>query len=92
MPKHAFVPASLGELSVLCSPGVAWAPELLGSRCVVDEVGLPVKQKKVIFAHFSVFSSPGSEGWVPLHMVWVWGALLSGTGTPDPPARDGWQG
>lgn len=31
------------------------ARELLGSPCVVDEVGLPVKLKKVIFAHFSVF-------------------------------------
>lgn len=61
MPKHAFVPASLGELSVVCSPGVAWAPELLGSRCVVDEVGLPVKQKKSFLLIFQCFPPQGAR-------------------------------
>lgn len=34
MSKHAFVPASFGELSVVCSLGVSWARELVG-RVVV---------------------------------------------------------
>lgn len=35
VPKHAFVPASLGELSVVCSLGVSRAREPLG-RVVVS--------------------------------------------------------
>lgn len=34
MSKHAFVPASFGELSVVCSLGVSWTRELVG-RVVV---------------------------------------------------------
>lgn len=66
MPKHAFVPASLGELSVVCSPGVTWTPELLGSRRVVDEVGLPVKHKKSFLLIFQCFPPQGAGCGAPL--------------------------
>lgn len=60
------------------------------SRCVVDEVGLPVKLNH--FCSFFSLSSPGSE---VLDTIWVRGPLLSGTKLPNSPAfcatKDVWQ-
>lgn len=66
------------------------------SRCVVDEVGLPVKQSNFLLI-FQCFLSGGKvlDSHACLHTVWVRGLLISGRKLPNSPAlcatKDVWQ-